>query len=158
MTTPRAVRAAVGLSVVTTGAAAYYMLSDGGDQETLNSRITETGAKLAETGSKIADASNKLAERGVERGTELKGKLHSWTQSAMKEGTTQENLQRNSAEESIASTNAEDGTNNADRQTSGTLEKKGTYCHTCSGPRIWFFAEKLRLKRRFTPYPDPPRE
>lgn len=31
------------------------------------------------------------------------------------------------------------------------------FCHTCSGPRIWFFAEKLRLKRRLTPYPDPPR-
>jgi hypothetical protein len=30
-------------------------------------------------------------------------------------------------------------------------------CHTCSGPRLWFFAEKLgitRLKRRFTPDPE----
>lgn len=45
-----------------------------------------------------------------------------------------------------------------EEQAAKSRQYGSTFCHTCSGPRIWYLADKFRMKRRITPHPDPPRD
>lgn len=143
MATPAGVRLAIGASVLMTGGATYYFLSDGGDPHKLEENLSQTSAQLSETSTKI-----------VEAGAQLKNSVVSWSQSlALSKDNVQEgDVEGHSTERDITQlqTDAE--------QPPAHSGYREPYCHTCSGPRIWFFAEKLRLKRRLTPYPDPPRD
>ena len=142
MATPGAVRVAVAASVFFTGGAAYYYLSDGGNPEKLEQNLSDTTAILSQTATKLGDAS-----------TQLKQTVTTWKES-IASGKNDENS------ESI-SDDSEGNPPEAIAELPTPAEKqpiRDGFCHTCSGPRIWFFAEKLRLKRRFTPYPDPPRD
>lgn len=137
MTSPTAVRAAIALSVAATTGAIYYTVSEGGDSEKFNQWIQDKREVLSNT-------------LQVENAT-LLSNLPS-TQNSIDN--------QNSAEESPDASS--EVAQPIPIQPSPTAKigqrAPGAYCHTCSGPRIWFFAEKLRLKRRFTPHPDPPRE
>lgn len=145
MASPSLVRTAATVSIITTGAASYYFLSDGGDPEKLDERLRDIRAKLNTT---IKSARNWAAAVAGSVQTQVVGGRDDGSLLNGGEGAIGSNVERMGQ---VKDGNAEKSMGKQERDTSG-------YCHTCSGPRIWFFAEKLRLKRRFTPYPDPPRE
>lgn len=129
------VRVAALVSLATTGAAAYYFLSDGGDAAKLHERLRDTRAKLDSTVSSARDWTISTASAVQAKGAALV------------------------ADRQNKDTNSIQNTSNQPEHTEDMQQRQtGAFCHTCSGPRIWFFAEKLRLKRRITPYPDPPRD
>lgn len=140
MASPRTVRFAMTASVATTGAAAYYFLSEGGSPEKLDSNLRNTWANINDT----VAAARSLSEATV-------GSLKA-TDTAVPA----------KKEDDIMPGEKSSGAESLERKKNPPTEQQqwqtGAYCHTCSGPRIWFFAEKLRLKRRITPYPDPPRD
>lgn len=157
MATPRAVKAAMILSVATTGGAMYYFLSEGGDPEKLDDNITNATEKLTQIGAKVSETSAKLAETT----STFKETVSSWT--VPKEQTEQHLTTERNPTDLHADTmhNAQKGADNSSTSMEMRFRNNqlsDSKCHTCSGPRIWFFAEKLRLKRRITPYPDPPQQ
>lgn len=143
MASPGLVRLAITTSVAMTGAAAYYYLSEGGDPEKLDSNLRDTRAKIDSTVASARAWTEQTAEAVKSHQDALPiPSVNAKEQNAVEgrsEGTEAERSERLRKSET------------PERQT-------GARCHTCSGPRIWFFAEKLRLKRRITPYPDPQRD
>lgn len=156
MASPRFVRTAAAVSIVTTGAAAYYFLSDGGDHEKLEERLRDTRARLDAT---VTSARNWTTAAAASVRTQLATGHHNGSVKKNDDGrAVGANIERTGE---VHGQNAETAKREQERESERERSKgreTGGYCHTCSGPRIWFFAEKLRLKRRFTPYPDPPRE
>lgn len=148
MSTVNLVRVAVVASLATTGGAIYYRLSDGGDPDVARKKVEENVTKLE----------NKVYKFG-EAGTAFLQKLKTMTagvQHIESEGSHSTEPAKVQSNESSDSENETTTISPPLRQINE--DDSHPFCHTCSGPRIWFFAEKLRLKRRFTPYPDPPRE
>lgn len=137
MLKPKVVRAAVAVSLLTTGGTVYYCLSDGGDPDKLDMKLAEISASLAER-----------RERWLDSGEKVREALSTWMKpteelnAAVKSNSTTSSAEPNIDDQTVSSHQQENGNTRA-------------ICHSCSGPRLWFFAEKLRLKRRFTPHPDP---
>lgn len=143
MSSPTLVRTAVVVSMVTTGGAIYYRLSDGGDPKVAQKKVEEN----------IIALEGEVAKMG-KAGAAFVDKLKALTSNAKED--IQELLDTHKSKDS--SVDAIDDKDSPVYHEREPQMSTHPFCHTCSGPRIWFFAEKLRLKRRFTPYPDPPRE
>lgn len=125
------------LSMLATGGAAFYLVSDGGDLEVLRARSSTARTTLDE---------RLMAVFGVEETNFLREGLDN-IYAALPEipkpktkPTPMEQVQVQREEEPQV------------------YRKGGVLCHTCSGPRLWYLADKFRFKRRITPYPDPPRD
>lgn len=153
MATPRFVQAAAAVSILTTGAAAYYFLSDGGDRDKLDERLRNTRSKLDTT---VTSARNWTAATAATVQTQVISSIHNRKQRDDEKGSTETRIQPTGETKGEIVENVR--RREERRMGEDNDRRRRGYCHTCSGPRIWFFAEKLRLKRRFTPYPDPPRE
>lgn len=130
---------------------AYYLLSDGGDPDVARARIDHAidKAKAATSSNRASDTnSSDSQDKKVDIAQAQRPDMNQWDGSTM--------LRPDSVlTYSSGCDRSEEGyfENNSDLYNSG--------CHHCSGPRIWFFADKLgvtRLKRRFTPYADPERD
>jgi hypothetical protein len=160
------------MSVAGSATTAFYVLSDGGKPDVAQARLNEYIHQARE---RLADAPGPLNRVGVDAEKDLGRTSSKEALQAPNSGAPpQDGVQpigRGSAGTLAASrgpvTNQEvTQTERAvyprrpDRADRATGIHSAVYagCHTCSGPRLWFFAEKLgvtRLKRRFTPYPDP---
>lgn len=142
------VRIAVVASLATTGGAIYYRLSNGGDPDVARKKVEENVTKLENEVSKFGEAGTAFLQK-------LKT-MTAGTQHIVSEGSHPTEPVK---AQSIETPDSGDETKTISQPLRQINEDDSRpFCHTCSGPRIWFFAEKLRLKRRFTPYPDPPRE
>lgn len=148
MSSPGVIRLAIFASVATTGGAIYYGLSDGGNPDRFREKVVQANESLATTAKKVHtcvsttyDNASSAITTAVEKTTQV-----SHPKLATKEPPATNEQVTPSPQPSC-------------EEIPPQREKpRSSFCHTCSGPRIWFFAEKLRLKRRFTPHPDPPRE
>lgn len=135
------------LSAVGTLGTAYYLISDGGDSEAARARLNATVEK-AKTATQTVTATLKNATDGG--AVELE-KL------TRKDNDKESGRVASLSEEGIFSPSHDSATRSGDGRTRTLPDFQSSVCHHCSGPRIWFFAEKLgvmRLKRRFTPYSD----
>ncbi|PXF41467.1 hypothetical protein BWQ96_08848 [Gracilariopsis chorda] len=137
MTNPRAVRGAVALSIATTGGALYYYMSDGGNPENLDHTVENVRGKLMESLHAIEQKGQQIA---------------SSAQEALKfSGNNNKQVEANNDEDFTVD-------KNEDAEQSRTTPEDPAYCHTCSGARIWVFAEKLRLARLLGRQTEPPRD
>lgn len=157
MASPGAVRGAVALSFTATTAAALYIVSEGGDPDKLRAWVSERRVAIEQftlaiqhnfkrfsTAAAISTSANQsLAQDN------LSGQV---TKDVAPPIATPVNTAAMETP-AVPLQNSEPSTREISTEHTGP-----DFCHTCSGPRIWYFAEKLnpRLKRRFTPYPDPP--
>lgn len=149
MASPAAVQAAITLSVLSTGGAMYYYLSEGGNSEVARDNVIEAKKRLLSESERLqAEAAKRIEQTKVAFGKAYERALE-FAPTVLKDDASNIPKQDKNA-------NKEAGSENAVVRHSENPDYQ--FCHTCGGPRIWFFAEKLRLKRRFTPYPDPPRE
>lgn len=148
MSTLSLVRVAIVASLATTGGAIYYRLSDGGDPEVARKKVEEKVNKLEREMSKFSETGVAFVQR-------LKALASDAQKTASGDPQPAENVKSQNNEPFKPQDGDEKTLPPLDHPPEGAAYP---FCHTCSGPRIWFFAEKLRLKRRFTPYPDPPRE
>lgn len=126
-------------SIVTTGGAAYYFVSDGGDPKKFEAKMRDARLKINET----------VANLDIRR---------IWPPAASS-GKAVDNVAESVS--AVADDGPQAGTGQLEERGPRAMQQErqpGAFCHTCSGPRIWFFAEKFRLKRRITPHPDPPRD
>lgn len=152
MASPGLVHAAIAISVITTGGAMYYYVTDGGDVEVAREQIDMVKERLVSGSERLrTESANSFAyiKDVFERTRETVSK-------ASHGAFSNKNIQL-SENGDFTRTESGDGAS-TEVENKPRMVKERPLCHTCSGPRIWFFAEKLRLKRRFTPYPDPPRE
>lgn len=140
MASPGLIRLSVAASVITTGAAGYYFLSEGGDSEKLQSNLRDTTEKVYQVLPAATDWAERVANTVL---APQPATLPASVPLAVEEEVPERQTQEARREASDPETERL------------PLKQTGAHCHTCSGPRIWFFAEKLRLKRRITPYPDP---
>ncbi len=136
MATPGAMRGLRALSLCATGAAVLYVLSDGGDVAVLEQR-----AEAARARAETLPAELKAAyERVVAMIPVPSPAAASVTENSEKSSNTEaEAVQRPQAQ--------------ATQQ--ATERPETPFCHTCTGPRIWYLADKFRFKRRISPHPDP---
>lgn len=143
MTSPAMMRVALIGSLGVTGGGIYFYLSDGGDPKVAQE-------KMEDARQRVIQESEKLHIKGVEGLGQAKEVLEN---ARVKVVETSRSILSKDEEKGLNPDPAVD-----QPKESPAMEPARSFCHTCSGPRIWFFAEKLRLKRRFTPYPDPPRD
>lgn len=148
MSTVSLFRLAVVASLATTGGAIYYRLSDGGDPEVARKKVEENFNKLENEVSKFGETGAVFIQK-------LKA-MASGTQEIASEDS--HSVVAAKAHKNESSDSEGDAPSIPPPPSPSPEDASHPFCHTCSGPRIWFFAEKLRLKRRFTPYPDPSRE
>jgi hypothetical protein len=155
------------LSAAGTSAAAYYLLTDGGDERVARARVNAVlpGAPLdpepatavslmatsAPTPGTAAEAAVRSAARAAEKAEKGAAAVAALTAAAAAVATADGSQEHGSnAGSSIAGTA---------KELAASDSSASRLCHSCSGPRLWFFADRLgitpRLKRRFTPYPDP---
>lgn len=135
MTNPRAVRGAAAISIATTGGALYYYLSNGGNSENLEHTVENIREKLIESLSAM----------------ERKGQQIALTaQEALDFTANNKPVEEAKSKEQLSVDK------NEDSEQSRTTSEIPSYCHTCSGARIWVFAEKLRLTRLFERQTEPP--
>ncbi|CAN8061436.1 unnamed protein product [Agarophyton chilense] len=133
MTNPKTLRAAVTLSIATTGGALYYYLSDGGKPQRFDELVSRARAELNDffhvlrNKADIISSPQKLPH-----------------QSSAKIQT----------EEEISATAIAGTPGGKDEEEAIPCRSSSPYCHTCSGARIWVFAEKLRLTHLFNKYTD----
>lgn len=145
MTSPGLVRAALAVSTIVTGGTIYYYVSNGGDPKIAQEKMEHARDRL------VIECENLHVKGvdGLEQAKDILGKAGVKANSIL-------------SKSSGAITADATSTENENENSKGVQSSSGIgakpFCHTCSGPRIWFFAEKLRLKRRLTPYPDPPRD
>ncbi len=132
-----AFRALRPLSVIVTGGALLYVASDGGDTEVLRTRVQKLGTRLDES---------LVQTIGEERYAPVRNAFDTAI-SYVPEMTKSKPSQ--AAPEPEAVQNMGEDT---------TPQRGSAFCHTCSGPRLWYLADKFRIKRRIGPYPDPPRD
>lgn len=140
------------LSLGTTAVAAYYLLSDGGDPSVARSRVDDA----------VSQARDAIPVSTSLQTSEGDAKASS---EDVRERATTAGLAQNGEIEPVTSNQVPDRNESPFPRRNTPYSPQDTDlhpayhgCHTCSGPRVWFFAEKLgitRLKRRFTPYPDP---
>lgn len=151
MSSPRVIRTAIAVSLITTGGAIFYKVSEGGSAEITQEKLSDAKVRLTAQVERLASDVESTTNTTIER---LKT-ASAQAASLISEASNSE-ASHGEKEEDRATADA------TTADTPSTKPEQGggrrPYCHTCSGPRIWFFAEKLRLKRRFTPYPDPPSE
>ena len=129
-----AVRALRPLSVIVTGGALLYVASDGGDTEVLRTRAQNISTSLDKS---------MVQAVGEERFAPVRSavdKAISYIPDVTKDETPKEVAPSPVFEISAAP------------------QRTSAFCHTCSGPRLWYLADKFRIKRRIGPYPDPPRD
>lgn len=153
MASPAFIRLSVGASIITTGAAAYYFLSEGGDPDKLQSNLRDTTNKVNQSLASASDWADRV------RSTVTAPLQPAVVPAAVPIAAEEQRTTHHKVQEQVQE-KVQDGRDNADNpeKKASAPRQTGAHCHTCSGPRIWFFAEKLRLKRRITPYPDPVRE
>jgi hypothetical protein len=161
------VRTYLGLSAAGTGAAAYYLLSDGGDDAIARSRVNSVlpGLPLdrrppsapavlapAPTPGTAAEAAARKASKASAKAASIASEV------AISAGAAR------AGDVASAVDQSDSALRYGHEKTALVLDTAATspaskVCHSCSGPRLWFFADKLgltpRLKRRFTPHPDP---
>lgn len=144
MASPGLVKGAAALSIGATTGAAAYAVSEG-DPEKLKAWLrTAQDSAGAALGRWQAIASQFLDDTRSTFASAAAPGASDAAEQASSETAAPDTVSQDAAAHGLLPRSAE-------RQT-------GAYCHTCSGPRLWFFAEKLRIKRRFTPHPDPARE
>ena len=139
-----AFRALRPLSIIVTGGALLYIASDGGDEQVLRTRTRHLATRIDKS----------LVETvGEERYTSMRSavdKVISYKPEADKP-ETEKPVPEPLAVETIALQHQQQ-----QQQQKDTPPRRGSaFCHTCSGPRLWYFADKFRIKRRIGPYPDP---
>jgi hypothetical protein len=160
------------MSVAGSAATALYVLSDGGKLDVAQTRLN---MYLHQAREHLAGAPGPLNRDGADTEKALGQASTSEAMQTPKTGAPPQDGVRPIGRGSAGTLAASGGpvanqevmqteravsprrSNRADRET-GIHPAVYAGCHTCSGPRLWFFAEKLgvtRLKRRFTPYPDP---
>lgn len=147
MATPGAVRALRAVSVCATGGAALYLLSDGGDPKVLEAR-TESARAAAQARAETLPAEvSDLYAAAVARLPDVSSiELPSLPSIDLSSMTGRAN-QLPVAVPEVAEP--------AHNDSPGLQRPSSVFCHTCSGPRIWYLTEKLRFKRRISPHPDP---
>jgi hypothetical protein len=148
----RRVGAALAVSAAATAGTAYYMLSDGGDAALAQRRVDTVLARLRPVAPAVAPGAAGAAAAAARPGTSAAdAKLASATAPAAGTGAAAP------AAASAAQRPRGAASPFPPRSQAGEGEAHGA-CHTCSGPRLWFYADKLgvtRLRRRFGPQPDP---
>lgn len=132
------------LSVLATGGAAYYLASDGGDLDVFRARSSSVRTRLDD---------QLMATFGAEETSFLREGLDS-IYAALPEMPKP----KVKPTDTNAAVDASSTENLQEQHQKGYRGARSVMCHTCSGPRLWYLADKFRFKRRITPYPDPPRE
>lgn len=155
MSTPGIVRMAIAVSLCTTGGAIYYKLSEGGDPGIAQERLSDAKERLATDVERMASDMESTVNTTFER---LKTVTETVTSSISKASDPAPTTTGTETVSPTVTSEHDKPPVSENDEINMRDAAARPYCHTCSGPRIWFFAEKLRLKRRFTPYPDPPRE
>lgn len=155
------VTAAVTGSALMTVSTIGYLVSSGGDVNKLESNVREAQDKARKEWvlfrdrlqtarvwmAKVVDGRNPSVDGARERKSEetaedllaiSDGTLQGDTGGANEDSSTDRATQKEAA---------------APQRREPIMQSRSPWrnCHTCSGPRFWFFAEKLRLKRRIGP-------
>lgn len=154
MASPILLRTAAAVSVATTGAGAYYVLSEGGDAGKVEKNLRDIRTKVESTITAIETYVSNLGPPALPLNAvavEASGPKPSDVEPASR-------ADAESSEESLIDGQVTERQEHVTRDTQQPERVTGAFCHTCSGPRIWFFAEKFRFKRRVTPYPDHSRD
>jgi len=134
------------MSLLATGGAAFYMASDGGDLDVFRARTSRARSTLDE---------RLMSTFGIEETNFLREGLDNIYAALPAMPKPKVKVTQTDVDASVDATSmrqVREGNNGDDGYNRG-----GVLCHTCSGPRLWYLADKFRFKRRITPYPDPPR-
>ena len=157
MASPTLVRGAVILSVAGTTAAALYIASSGGDKDELVVKTDQAISWIRNKGEEARSLDvNAMISDAQARMKSLSNTLTSTT--PMQKEREEATIANDKGNKTTLIIDKERDLSNPHAETP-SKDTRIDFCHTCSGPRIWYFAERLnltpRLKRRFTPYPDP---
>lgn len=142
-------------SVGVTAGTGYFLLSDGGDSDVAVARVDDALVRAREEMDSLPSV--------------VSGVVSSATGSSSAPANSKEELPSASNQLEAAEARSEvvaspkPGSGRRSRREVESpfpprAEVSEDVCHMCSGPRLWFYADKLgatRLKRRFTPHPDP---
>lgn len=129
MATPKTVRLGVALSIATTGGALYYFLSDETNAEQLNATLVRTRNRISEFGNALKSRDTNVVHETV-----------FVPQTSHSDQVPQQPPAGTTKTEQIVKDSEKSSTERS---------RRSAYCHTCSGARVWVFAEKLRLNRLF---------
>lgn len=143
---------ALALSATATAGTAYYMLSDGGDPEVAQHRVDKALATVLEPiSSGGAPSSSSIGDDG--KGSTIvpaaNGVNAGCRGAVATSGKDASEVSQSGRRRTVISPFPERNLAREESEVGG--------CHTCSGPRLWFYAEKFgatRIRRRIGPEPD----
>ncbi|KAI0566614.1 hypothetical protein FGB62_7g455 [Gracilaria domingensis] len=135
MTTPRTLRVAITLSIATTGGALYYYLSDGGNPRKFDELMSSARDEVTDSYYTF----RKKAEHLL---------------SSQKQ-TAQSSTEHQTVEDASPGLNTTDKPKESNTEHAEIPSRSSSpFCHTCSGARIWVFAERLRITHLLNKYAD----
>lgn len=141
-------------SVGVTAGTAYFLLSDGGDSDVALARVDGAVVRAREEIDNLPSIVPGPLNTGSTSSQTPKAKELQPT--AVRHDTKVSGSQGKAVEAPSTRRNAPGEVTAPYPARSGPGPDADT-CPSCSGPRLWFYADKLgvtRLKRRFTPHPD----
>lgn len=143
MSVHNAMRSLRPASVLFTGGAAFYLASDGGDMQVLRKRSEKAREQIDNTmTSTFGEDTLALIREQIDK---LKAAVPLYNR--VTASTSAPELIEPETEQP-----PEDMTGESGHASNMEPTRRGSVlCHTCSGPRLWYLADKFRIKRRIGP-------